>query len=211
MFPVEAFRDTLSKAAAIFRQHAIRFHLTGGLTSVVYGEPRMTQDIDIVIDNQAIATQLDSFISSLDASDFLFDAQAIRHAVEQRGMFQLFDNTEALKLDIYPRELIEGELNRSQVIEVFDGMQLPVASRADAAASKLVWVSKGSHKSRRDLKAHLPYRDRCRSQFSSQSRRSTRARIVTRRSAQRVGRDLRVNDRPMLTKTNSRRSGESET
>ncbi|MCB9925407.1 MAG: nucleotidyl transferase AbiEii/AbiGii toxin family protein [Planctomycetaceae bacterium] len=152
MFPVEAFRDTLSKAAAIFRQHAIRFHLTGGLTSVVYGEPRMTQDIDIVIDNQAIATQLDSFISSLDTSDFLFDAQAIRHAVEQRGMFQLFDNTEALKLDIYPRELIEGELNRSQVIEVFDGMQLPVASRADAAASKLVWVSKGSHKSRRDLR-----------------------------------------------------------
>ena len=83
MFPVEAFRDTLSKAAAIFRQHAIRFHLTGGLTSVVYGEPRMTQDIDIVIDNQAVATQLDFFISSLDASDFLFDAQTIRDAVEQ--------------------------------------------------------------------------------------------------------------------------------
>ncbi|MCB9873304.1 MAG: nucleotidyl transferase AbiEii/AbiGii toxin family protein [Planctomycetaceae bacterium] len=152
MFPVEAFRDTLAKAVAIFRQHAIRFHLTGELTSVVYGEPRMTQDIDIVIDNQAITTQLNSFISSLDKSDFLFDSQAIRQAVEQRGMFQLFDNTEALKLDIYSRELIEGELNRSQVIEVFDGMHLPVASRADAAASKLVWISKGSHKSRRDLR-----------------------------------------------------------
>lgn len=152
MFPIEAFRNTLRKAIAVFGRHAIRFHLTGGLTSVLYGEPRMTQDIDIVIDNQAIATQLESFISSLDKSDFLFDVQAIRQAVERGGMFQLFDNAEALKLDIYPRELIAGELNRSQVMEVFDGMQVPVASRADAAASKLVWISKGSHKSRRDLR-----------------------------------------------------------
>ncbi|MBI2480503.1 MAG: hypothetical protein HYV60_18310 [Planctomycetia bacterium] len=60
----QPLRETLDKAVAIFRQHAIRFHLTGGLTSVLYGEPRMTQDIDIVIDNQAIDTQLDSFILS---------------------------------------------------------------------------------------------------------------------------------------------------
>ncbi|MEO8495674.1 MAG: nucleotidyl transferase AbiEii/AbiGii toxin family protein [Planctomycetota bacterium] len=159
MFPVEAFRNTLGKAVAVFERHAIRFHLTGGLTSVIYGEPRMTQDIDIVIDNHAIDACLESFISSLNESDFIFDVNAIRHAVKQRGMFQLFDNMEALKLDIYPRELIAGELNRSQVIEVFDGMQLPVASRADAAASKLVWISKGSHKSRRDLR-QIYYRAR---------------------------------------------------
>ena len=30
---------------------------------------------------------------------------------------------------------------------------LPVVCRVDAAASKLVWISKGSHKSRRDLRA----------------------------------------------------------
>ena len=67
-------------------------------------------------------------------------------------MFQLFDSEEALKLDIYPREMIPGELQRSAMIEVFEGMHLPVASRADAAVSKLAWVSKGSHKSRRDLR-----------------------------------------------------------
>ena len=43
MFPVEAFQSTLGKAAAIFWQLRIRFHLTGGETSVLYGEPRMTQ------------------------------------------------------------------------------------------------------------------------------------------------------------------------
>ncbi len=152
MFPVEAFRNTLEKAVDIFERHTIRFHLTGGLTSVLYGEPRMTQDIDIVVDNQAVVVQLAAFTSSLDESDFIFDAAAIRQALDQHGLFQLFDRSEALKLDIYPRELIPGELSRSQNIEVFEGIYLPVVSRADAAASKLVWISKGSHKSRRNLR-----------------------------------------------------------
>jgi hypothetical protein len=67
-------------------------------------------------------------------------------------MFQLLDDVESLKLDIYPRELIEGELQRSVQLEVFEDLILPVVSRADAAESKLIWISKGSHKSRRDLR-----------------------------------------------------------
>ena len=61
MFPVEAFQATLGKATEIFQQLGVRFHLTGGVTSVLYGEPRMTQDIDIVADNQVLAEQLDRF------------------------------------------------------------------------------------------------------------------------------------------------------
>jgi hypothetical protein len=152
MFPVDAFRNTLHKAVEILERHAIRFHLTGGLTSVLYGEPRLTQDIDLVVDNAAFAGQVDSVIASLAESDFLFDAASLRLALEQRSMFQLFDNAEALKLDIYARELIAGELARSCLVEVFEGVKLPVASRGDVAAAKLVWISKGSHKSRRDLR-----------------------------------------------------------
>jgi hypothetical protein len=152
MFPADAFRNSLDKAASILKMYGIRFHLTGGLTAVLYGEPRMTQDIDIVIDNQAVARQLAEFIAALDQSDFMFNATSLKQAIDEHGMFQLFDKVEALKLDIYPRELIAGELDRSCMVEVFDGVELPVASRADSAASKLVWISKGSHKSRRDLR-----------------------------------------------------------
>jgi hypothetical protein len=38
------------------------------------------------------------------------------------------------------------------LLEIFEGLPIPVVSRPDAAASKLVWASKGSHKSRRDLR-----------------------------------------------------------
>lgn len=74
----------------ILRQHGIRFHLTGGVTGAAYGEPRMTQDIDIVIDPGQIKLKVDALVRSLGESDFLFDE---------------------------------------------------------------VWISKGSHKSRRDLRA----------------------------------------------------------
>jgi hypothetical protein len=58
MFPVEAFRSTVLKIVEIFREHSIPFHLTGGVTSTAYGEPRMTQDIDIVIGSDQIKTDV---------------------------------------------------------------------------------------------------------------------------------------------------------
>lgn len=152
MFPVEVFRATTEKFVAILRQHQIRFHLTGGITGVAYGEPRMTQDLDFVVDPRGLAHHLDKVVLGLKSSGFMFNEPSLRTAIRDGGMFQLLDMQEALKLDIYPRELILGELDRSETLEVFEGLSLPIVSRADAAASKLVWISKGSHKSRRDLR-----------------------------------------------------------
>ena len=54
MLPIETFRATLGKIIKILQAFQIRFHLTGGVTSIAYSEPRMTQDVDIVIDNDEI-------------------------------------------------------------------------------------------------------------------------------------------------------------
>jgi len=152
MFPVDAFQNTLGKFITLLNPYSIRFHLTGGFTSMVYGEPRMTQDIDLVIDNQAIKPVLEPFLARLETSDFLYHPSQVRAAIHEKSMFQLLDKIETLKLDIYPRELIQGELSRSVWVEVFQGINLPVASKIDAAASKLIWISRGSHKNRKDLR-----------------------------------------------------------
>jgi hypothetical protein len=78
MLPIETFRTTLGKIIAILQAFQIRFHLTGGITSIAYSEPRLTQDIDIVIENAAVTRQLDAFIRSLFESDFLFDETELR-------------------------------------------------------------------------------------------------------------------------------------
>jgi hypothetical protein len=112
----------------------------------------MTQDLDLVVDPVVIRDCLEGFLQSLAESDFLFDELSVRSAVKRLGMFQLLDKVEALKMDLFARELIPGELGRSQSLEVFEGEFYPIASRSDAALSKLVWISKGSHKSRHDLR-----------------------------------------------------------
>lgn len=152
MFPADIFQDTLTRLLAVLSRLAVRFHLTGGITSVAYGEPRMTQDIDIVVDNAALVRGLDDFLATATEAGFLLEPAAVRRAVAEKSMFQLFDMAEALKIDVYPREMIPGELDRSVSMELFSCLSLPVVSRPDAAASKLVWAAKGSHKSRRDLR-----------------------------------------------------------
>jgi hypothetical protein len=98
MFPIESFRDTLLKMAKVLRQHAIPFDLTGGITGVAYGEPQLTQDLDIGIENEATSDQFDLLCDSSYNSDFIFDRDAIKQAVLDKNMFRLFDSVEALKL-----------------------------------------------------------------------------------------------------------------
>lgn len=152
MYRAEIFRDTLLRLVGVLAANGVRFHLTGGITSAAYGEPRMTVDIDVVVDNRALAARLDDFIDAASRAGFMLESEAIRQAVDAHSMFQLFDLAEALKVDVYPREMIPGELDRSSQLEIFEGVSLPVVSRTDAAASKLVWAAKGSQKSRRDLR-----------------------------------------------------------
>jgi hypothetical protein len=153
MFPVEAFERTIAKFVAIAKAIGLPFHLTGGSISSAYGEPRLTQDIDIVVSPEVARIRIDDLMEQLACSDFLFTERVLRQAVQSGNLFQLLDKTESLKLDIYPRELIPGELQRSQTMELFAGVFLPVVSRTDAAISKLIWIDKGSQRSRRDFRS----------------------------------------------------------
>lgn len=115
MYPPDIFRHSLSRLVAILHRLGVRFHLTGGITSVAYGEPRMTQDVDVVVENAAMARAIEPFIAAAAQADFLLDAETVPRAVADKSMFQLFDMAEALKIDIYPRELVPGELDRSEL------------------------------------------------------------------------------------------------
>lgn len=83
MFPAEIFRMTLERIVKILNQHAVQFHLTGGITSIAYGEPRLTQDMDLVVDRHALAANLTSFLQSLESHHFLHQPAAIHRAIEQ--------------------------------------------------------------------------------------------------------------------------------
>lgn len=152
MFPAEIFGKTIGKVVVVLNRHAIRYHLTGGITSILYGEPRFTQDVDIVVDPISSRLRQKEILSDLISQDFHLNLLEASRAIEQGEMFQLFDSEEALKIDIYVRELIPGELSRSVKAVLFEGTELSFVCPEDAVLSKLIWISRGSQKSRRDFR-----------------------------------------------------------
>jgi hypothetical protein len=153
VFEPEVFRDTVQKLSRVLRGLRVPFHITGGFAAQAYMEPRFTQAADFVVDPLALQRELEGFLEAAHAERLEFSAAAVRAALERRGLFQMLDTESFLKADVYARELVPGELSRSIEIELFAGLQMPIVSRADAALSKLIWISKGSHKSRRDLRS----------------------------------------------------------
>jgi hypothetical protein len=45
-----------------------------------------------------------------------------------------------------------SELERSRTLELFEGIELPIAGLPDVMLSKLIWFERGSHQGRRDLR-----------------------------------------------------------
>ena len=152
MFTPDAFFPVLERVAGVLERCGIRFQLTGGLVAIFYAEPRLTQDADLVIDPDQLRANLDVFIDSLQQLNYVADASTIRDAASRGRMFQIVDSEECLKVDFYPRELVPGTLDRSIWVDMTSTLRFPIASRPDVVVSKLVWISKGSHKSRRDVK-----------------------------------------------------------
>jgi hypothetical protein len=155
VLPIEGFQPTLSKLVQVLDRLQIRFHLTGGIASVAYGEPRLTQDVDVVLDRDRVLEVEEEFLRALGSTGFHLSEPTARQAIASGQMFQLLDTEQIVKLDLYVRCLIPGELDRSVHSEVFPGILLPIASRVDAALSKLIWIHRGSHRSRRDLRRML--------------------------------------------------------
>ena len=155
VLPAEGFLPTLTKLVTVLEQFEIRFHLTGGITAIAYGEPRMTQDVDLVLDPERVPAVQEGFLEALTAAGFYFSDSTAVQAIASGKMFQLLDIEQVIKLDLYVRCLVPGELDRSVRVELFPGVELPIVARTDAALSKLVWVEHGSHRSRRDLRMIL--------------------------------------------------------
>lgn len=152
MYDLPEFHNCLHRVAGILDRCQVRFSITGGAASIAYGDPRTTQDVDLLVDADRLAAQLPEFLGFARAAGFLLTEQTIRDAVQSGRQFQLIDIASTLKIDIYPRELVPGELQRAASIEIAPGLMLPVVSRPDLVVSKLIWIRKGSHKSRRDVR-----------------------------------------------------------
>lgn len=130
--------------------------LTGSLAATVYGEPRATQDVDLVIDPEPAS--LDRFLASLDRNRFYVSEGGARRALTSRDMFNVIDLATGWKIDLVVRKdrpFSRVEFERRRVVDL-SGLLVAVASPEDLVLAKLEWAAgSGSERQLRDVASIL--------------------------------------------------------
>ena len=131
----------------------VKYMIVGSYACMAYGESRLTQDIDIVVDLPMVAVA--EFCDAYPAPEFYVSEPAVRDAVRNRFQFNVLHPSSLNKIDdILPRidEWGAGRMNRRQRVRLLPGQEVDVASPEDVILGKLWYHSMGgSEKHLRDI------------------------------------------------------------
>ena len=89
--------DLLKLIATTLDALHVPYMVVGSYASGAYGDPRFTQDIDIVVD--LTAAQLDELISRLPSDDFYVSREAALEAIRDAGQFNIIHPESGNKID----------------------------------------------------------------------------------------------------------------
>jgi len=126
--------------------------LAGSFASTYHGDPRTTNDIDLVVDPSREG--LERFVRELDPERFYVSTEAAREAFERRGQFNVVLLDSGWKADLILRKdraFSRAEFERRQPAEIA-GVQVYVATAEDTIVAKLEWARAGeSERQLRDV------------------------------------------------------------
>ncbi len=117
----------------------IPYMLTGSFAANVYAVPRMTRDIDFVV--EIYKEDKDRVFQNF-KDDFYIESRAISEAIEHEGMFNIIHNELVLKVDFIIRKdsvYRRTEFQRRQRIQFAD-TEIWIVSPEDLIISKLCWA-----------------------------------------------------------------------
>jgi hypothetical protein len=123
----------------ILSEIAIPYYITGGVAAIVYGEPRTTRDLDLVI--QISSADLDRLVIALEQHGFYVPGVAD----VKSGKMQTLNITEIntiSRADIIISENSEFDLikfERRTIIDIPDRGSIYFASAEDVILNKLLW------------------------------------------------------------------------
>lgn len=145
--------DLLLVVADVFERLGVRYFVTGSMATIYYGEPRFTNDIDIVA--ALLDKDVDRFAAAFPASEYYLDADAARDAVRDRGQFNIIHPSSGLKVDVMipDRDAFNASrFARVRRVESAPGKEAIFASPEDVIIRKLQYhAAGGSDKHLRDI------------------------------------------------------------
>ncbi|MEX0958973.1 MAG: nucleotidyl transferase AbiEii/AbiGii toxin family protein [Burkholderiales bacterium] len=144
--------EVLKDVCARLENAEIPYMLTGSMAMNYYAQPRMTRDIDIVVELEASSAA--KLVSSFEP-DYFVQAESVHGAIREQGMFNLLHLDSVVKVDLVVRKRTPYRLTEfaRRVRVALPGFTAWLVTREDLILSKLVWASDSeSEQQLRDVK-----------------------------------------------------------
>jgi hypothetical protein len=149
--------EFLNHAIGVLGRLEIPYAIVGSYASSAWGEPRMTRDIDILI--QLSPDQIEQFCGEFPAPDFYVSQAAATEAFQCGSQFNIIHPASGNKIDFMlgaSRAQVDPQLERRQLIEIAPNVSGYVAAAEDVILGKLTYYREGgSEKHLRDIKGIL--------------------------------------------------------
>ena len=120
----------------------IPYMICGSLGSSLYGEPRATNDIDIVV--AVTLKRIKEFVGSFPEQDYYADLEMAEDAFRHQSMFNIIDLNSGWKADIIflkDDEYSKAAFSRKNSTNLL-GSNVQIISPEDSKLSKLDWSKK---------------------------------------------------------------------
>lgn len=147
--------EVLHDATTRLEGAGIAYMLTGSVALSYYAEPRMTRDVDLVVE---LAGRDPASIVALFTPDYYISETDVRRALAASTMFNVLHLQNVVKLDFIVRKdtpYRRREFERRHQVQL-PGFKAWIVSREDLILSKLVWAKdSASELQLRDVRALL--------------------------------------------------------
>ena len=133
--------EVLKEVSRRHKEAGIPYMITGSIASNFYAVPRMTRDIDIVVELKPRDAEK---IYEIFTTDFYIDQDVVKAEVAREGMFNIIHNKYVVKVDFIVKKDTEyrrEEFRRRRRMQI-EETDLFLTAAEDLIISKLEWAKK---------------------------------------------------------------------
>jgi len=136
--------DLLRLVVEALERLEIPYLVTGSMATIFYGEPRFTNDIDVVA--RLESDDVDRLIDQFSADEFYLSREAARRAVDNASQFNLIHPASGLKVDFMVPTMDpfdQSRFERGRRVHPAAGFEATFASPEDVILKKLQYYRDG--------------------------------------------------------------------
>ncbi len=149
--------ELLQHVVSILERMGLRYFVTGSMATIFFGEPRFTNDIDIVVDLPA--SRIRELCAAFPSPEFYLSEETVYRAVSRRRQFNIIHPSSGLKVDVMvPADspFNRSRFTRTRTVRPSPDFEAVFSSPEDVILKKMeVYLEGGSEKHLRDISGVL--------------------------------------------------------